>query len=171
MRYLKQLIVGELKKIAKDKEMPRLGNVAGKLEKIDEEKIDSKNVMNLKEIAKELETLSKGTGALKTQKIKNIIRILEEKAKEMEVAKNDPLQDLIDNTIAQVSEKTGVHNFKPYTRDVMGYLIIKAFEVGGTAMAGKISASAAKIARYEGKAVDEIHIKLAIQLAKKRSGN
>ena len=159
MKYLKELIIGELRRTAKEKEVPKLGGIAGKLEKIGEGKVSQRDA-NLMVIAQDLEALIKLSPPLQTHKMRDIVKILEEKAKGIELAKKDTLEKIIDDSIAKIN----VCEVKPGTRKLLGQLMTKGLDAAGTELAGNISTSAARIARYRGKPVDETHILLAIKL-------
>jgi len=67
-----------------------------------------------------------------------------------------------------ISEKTGVSNVSPQTRDLMEEVVTKTARVAGEKIGERVSVSAGKIARYEEKPVNETHINLAIKLLGRR---
>lgn len=127
MKYLKQLIAGDLRKIAKEKDVPKLGNAAGKLEKVDEKKIGQTSGRNLEEIAKEVEALGTMSPSLQTQKMKNIVRTLEEISGRLEesgkkeaLAKLGELKEIIEEVenLIKTSEVGTIKDFKAMVEKV-----------------------------------------------------
>jgi hypothetical protein len=173
MKHLRQLLTRELRIIGKQGEIPKLENIASRLEKVDGTKVSPKNAMNLREIAQELDKLSKGSLPAGKRRLNDISKILLEKATEMELAekavvKKNPIEEIVDKNLILITENTSVTNFSPQTRNLMEKVVTKAARVAGEKIGERLSVSARKIARYEGRPVDENHVNLAIRLLDKR---
>lgn len=153
-----------------------MNDISRKIEKIDEEKVSRTNAMNLKEISLELEKLSTRGHMARAEQLRILSKVLQEKAREMELAKKaevkDIVKEIIDAGIVQIGKRTCIQPFSPELRNEIDYLIrgnaVSSARSIGAVTAEKIVESALKIAKYEGKDVDEVHISLAVKLLVKR---